>query len=172
MTANRFSHNPVPVSDLAVKVLDPVLRRRSGLSVALVQSWQEIAGERLAKNTQPEKILWPRRRFEDDPFEPATLVIACEGAAALRVQHETTEIMARVNAFFGFMAIGRIKIVQKPIARETPRPPTALRRLSEAERKRIDFITEGIEEDGLRQSLRQLGESVLRSKKNIPLADS
>ena len=87
--------NPVPVSDLASEILDPVLRKRAGISIGLVQSWDEIAGPRLAGHTRPEKIVWPRRMQEDDPFEPATLIIACEGFAALHVQHETGEIIGR-----------------------------------------------------------------------------
>ncbi|TGQ25262.1 DciA family protein, partial [Mesorhizobium sp. M4B.F.Ca.ET.214.01.1.1] len=103
--------NPVPVSDLATEILDPVLRKRAGISIGLVQSWEEIAGPRLAIHSRPEKIQWPRRLHEDDPFEPAVLVIACEGMAALHLQHETGEIINRVNAFLGFTAIGRIRIV-------------------------------------------------------------
>ena len=110
----------MPVSDLASAILDPVLRKRAGISIGLVQSWDEIAGPRLAGHTRPEKIVWPRRMHEDDPFQPATLVIACEGFAALHVQHETGEIIGRVNAFLGFNAIGRIKIVQKPVRRGRP----------------------------------------------------
>ena len=87
--------NPVPVSDLATKILDPVLRKRAGISIGLVQSWEEIAGPRLASRSRPEKIQWPRRLHEDDPFEPAVLVIACEGMAALHLQHETGEIAGR-----------------------------------------------------------------------------
>ena len=37
--------------------------------------------------------------------------------AALHLQHETGEIIDRVNAFLGFNAIGRIRIVQKPVRR-------------------------------------------------------
>ena len=110
--------NPVPVSDLATQILDPVLRKRAGISIGLVQSWEEIAGPRLAGHSRPEKIQWPRRMHEDDPFEPAVLVIACEGMAALHLQHETGEIINRVNAFLGFNAIGRIRIVQKPRSEE------------------------------------------------------
>ena len=39
---------PVAVSDLASAILDPVLRRRAGISVGLVQSWDEIVGARMA----------------------------------------------------------------------------------------------------------------------------
>ena len=47
--------NPVPVSDLASEILDPVLRKRAGISIGLVQSWEEIAGPRLATPHAPGK---------------------------------------------------------------------------------------------------------------------
>ena len=36
--------NPVAVSDLATEILDPILRKRAGISIGLVQSWEEIVG--------------------------------------------------------------------------------------------------------------------------------
>ncbi len=44
-----------PVADLASKILDPVLRKRAGISVALVQSWEEIVGERIARSSLPRR---------------------------------------------------------------------------------------------------------------------
>ena len=126
MAGKRPFGNPVPVSDLATAILDPVLRKRAGISIGLVQSWEEIAGPRLAGRSRPEKIQWPRRMHEDDPFEPAVLVIACEGMAALHLQHETGEIIDRVNAFLGFDAIGRIRIVQKPVTTDKGAAETKL----------------------------------------------
>ncbi len=134
MAGKRSDRNPVAVSDLATEILDPVLRKRAGISIGLVQSWEEIAGPRLAERSRPEKIQWPRRMHEDDPFEPAVLVVACEGSAALYLQHETTEIIGRVNAFLGFAAIGRIRIVQKPLT-ATARKATAKPALAFAGRK-------------------------------------
>ena len=157
--------NPVPVSDIAAAVLDPVLRKRAGVSIGLVQSWEEIAGPRLAAHTRPEKIAWPRRLHEDDPFEPATLVIACEGFAALHVQHETGEIIGRVNAFLGFNAIGRIKIVQKPVKKAAERSKPRLRPISAAEEAKIGKVVSGVEDEGLRQSLERLGRTILASKR-------
>ncbi|MDV6227672.1 DciA family protein [Nitratireductor aquimarinus] len=164
MTGKRRYGNPVAVSDIATGILDPVMRKRAGLSVELVQSWAEIVGERLALSTQPEKLAWPRRRHEDDPFEPATLVIACEGAAALRLQHETGEVIGRVNAFLGFAAVGRVKIVQKPVKVAPQRRPRPKRALTAPENERIDQLTAGIEDDALRQSLQKLGESIARKR--------
>ncbi len=156
---------PTPVSDLASAIIDPVLRKRTGVSVGLVQSWDEIVGPRLAAHSRPEKIVWPRRPHEDDPFEPATLVIACEGFAALHIQHETGEIIARVNSFLGFGAVGRIKIVQKPVKKAPERQKPRLRPISGAEEARIGRTVSGVEDEGLRQSLERLGRTILGSKR-------
>ena len=164
MTGKRRYGNAAPVGDLAVGILDPVLRKRAGITIGLVQSWDEIAGPRLAATTRPQKIAWPRRVHEDDPFEPGTLVIACEGMAALHLQHESGEVIARVNGFLGFAAIGRLKIVQKPVsAPQKPRP--VLRDLSREETSRLDRMVRDIEDDDLRQSLERLGRSVLGEQK-------
>lgn len=164
MTGKRRYGNAAPVGDLAAGILDPVLRKRAGITIGLVQSWDEIAGSRLAATTRPQKIVWPRRAHEDDPFEPGTLVIACEGMAALHLQHESGEVIGRVNAFLGFAAIGRLKIVQKPvIAPQKPRPVP--RDLSREETSRLDRLVNEIEDDGLRQSLARLGRSVLGEQK-------
>lgn len=160
MAGNSSPRNARPVGDFASAILDPVLRRKTGVSTALVQSWEEIAGPRLAQASRPEKILWPRRAGEDDPFEPATLVIACEGASALQLQHQTGEIISRVNAFLGFAAIGRIRILQKPMSNhrknQRPRP----RELSREQAAAVVQSVAGIEDDALRIALEQLGRAV------------
>ncbi|MBX3596981.1 MAG: DUF721 domain-containing protein [Rhizobiaceae bacterium] len=164
MAGKRNYGNPVPVADLAGEILDPVLRKRAGLSVALVQSWDEIVGPRIAVSSRPEKIQWGRRRDEDEPFEPAVLVIACEGLAALHIQHEADEIIARVNSFLGYVAIGRLRIVQKPVQQHKPERPK-LRELDTDEQNRLKKIVSGIEDEGLRLALERLGASVKGSRK-------
>jgi hypothetical protein len=165
MAAKKRTAYPQPLSDVASAILDPVLRRRAGISIGLVQSWEEIAGERLATSTRPERVLWPRRAHEDDPFAPATLVIACEGMAALRLQHETGEIIQRINAFLGFAAIGRIRIAQKPVNSGTGKAKPVFRQLSPAEESRITGVVQYIENDGLRTSLANLGKTIMASRK-------
>ncbi|MGB6119357.1 MAG: DciA family protein [Mesorhizobium sp.] len=165
MTNNRRWSNVQPVGDVATRLLDPVLRRKAGISTALVQSWPEIAGQRIAENSQPERILWPKRARDDDPFEPATLVVACTGIAALHLQHETGELINRINAFLGFGAIGRVRIVQKPIPRFGPAPRPTPRPLTAQEDQRISKVVGMVEDEGLRASLAALGASIARRKR-------
>lgn len=160
----KSSGYPVPVSDVATDILDPVLRKRAGMTIGLVQSWEEIVGERLAAITRPERIVWPRRRDQDAAYEPATLVVACSGMAAMRVQHETAQIIGRLNAFLGYGAIGRIRIVQKAVS-PSRREKRAEPQPTPEEARRIDAVTGAIEDDGLRDSLRRLGASVLAERR-------
>jgi hypothetical protein len=164
MAGKRQGNYPVPLGDVATTILDPVMRKRAGMSTALLQCWDEIAGERLAANTRPERIAWPRRAHEDDPFEPAALIVACDGAAALRLQHQTAEIIGRANAFLGFAAIGRIKIVQKKVMHAAPPEKPSLRALTDGERARVASSVGPIADDALRASLERLGRSVLASR--------
>lgn len=165
MAGKGHDRNPVAVSDLATAILDPVLRKRAGITIGLVQSWEEIAGPRLAHRSRPEKIQWPRRMGDDDPFEPAVLVVACEGSAALHLQHETSEIISRVNAFLGFSAVGRIRIVQKPVAPEPAKPKPVPRALSPDEKSNLSGTVSKIEDEGLRASLERLGATIVGMRK-------
>jgi hypothetical protein len=165
MPSKKQTAYAVPLSDVATDILDPVLRRRTGISVSLIQSWEEIAGPRLAEATRPEKLVWPRRPHEEDPFEPATLFIACEGTMALRLQHETGEIIGRVNSFLGFAAVARIKILQKPVRPAGAKRKPVLRPLTGTEERKLAEKVGAIEDDGLRASLENLGKTITALKK-------
>lgn len=154
-----------PLADMTSGLMDPMLQKRAGINLALLQSWEDIVGPVVGASSSPLRILWPRRLHEDDPFRPATLVIACEGFAALQIQHETGEIVARVNGFLGFSAIGRIRIEQKPPVLPARRKARRLAPLAPAEERRIEHATDGIEDDALRAALARLGKNILAEKR-------
>lgn len=153
------------LAEMASGVVDPVLQKRAGINLSLLQSWEDIVGSSIGGASRPLRIVWPRRRNEDDPFSPATLVIACEGFAALQIQHETSEIISRVNGFLGFSAIGRIRIEQKPVV--DPRKHKVKRpiALAPSEERRIEKTTQNIEDDALRAALERLGKNILAEKR-------
>lgn len=151
------------LSETTSKLLDPILRKRAGLNIELMDNWSHLVGEDVAETTMPIKIIWSRRTCQDDPFQPATLVVACEGYAAMRLTHESGEILQRINAFFGYIAINRIKIEQRSLqnaVKKTVKQPF----LNECDRQLVDQMASGIEDDALRQSLCKLGFSVFAEK--------
>ena len=152
--------NAQPVSDLVSKLLDPVIEQRAGMTLDLIASWDEIVGSRHARNSRPEKLMWPKQATDDDPFEPATLVIACESAHVLFLQHDTTSVINRINGYFGFSAVAKVKLIQKPlperdVVRSKKNKPLALDMQS-----KLTKSLENIEEGPLKDALRKMGEGV------------
>lgn len=149
-----------PIGGAITALLDPMLAKRSHVDAALALSWPQLCGEKLAGRTQPLKVTWPRRTGPDDPFAPGVLSIACEGAAALDLQYTTTELIARINGFFGYSAIQRIRIEQRPVDQFRPAQKRPRQPLPEALRKGVEQQVLTIEDDGLREALERLGLSV------------
>ena len=63
----------------------------------------------------PEKLLG-LPRGKEATATAATLRIRCSGVAALELQHRQSELIDRINAFFGYRAIDRIVLSQGPAA--------------------------------------------------------
>ena len=61
--------------------------------------------------------------------------------------------------FFGFQAIDRLQLVQKPVSAGKP-PRRRGRTLSKAEEARLEEMASGIEDEELRASLLRLGRSI------------
>lgn len=154
------------VTEILGEVLEPVLARKTGMKLDLVRSWSELAGADYAKTTRPEKIDWPRRRNEDDPFEPGVLIVACEPSVALFFQHEQPQIIERVNLFFGFEAIKRLKILQRPVLQlgDVTSDKTE-KALSSKDQSKLNDILGEIEDPEIREKLAKLGSGIYRRKK-------
>ncbi|UNE54896.1 DUF721 domain-containing protein [Bartonella machadoae] len=153
------------LSETVSRMLDPVLCKRTGLNMALIEHWPQIAGHDIAVHTMPLKIIWKCRAHQDDVFQPATLVVTCEGFSALKLMHETDELLRRINVFFGYIAIDRIKIEQRCISVLKNHLPMKSGP-NEKDKKRIENMLKEVEDESLRQSLYELGCCIFAEKNN------
>ncbi len=148
---------PRPLSDLVGKCLGDVFAKQGFAATELVTHWPEIVGEEVAALAEPLKMQWSRSGNRDDP-EPATLVLRAEGPAAIEVQHLSGTIIARVNQFFGWRAVGRITLRQAPLAsRRTAKAPP---RIDPAAAAQEAGILTGIGVEDLRNALGRLAVAV------------
>jgi len=102
-----------------IKKLDEQFGRGAG---ALEPRWREIVGDRLARVTRPQKLT------KGKGGQPGVLELRVAGAAALLVQHQSEDILARVNLFLGAGTVDRLRIAQgpiKPLAEAATRPKRA-----------------------------------------------
>ena len=148
-----------PLSVLLKDVFSDAYAKQGFAARELVTRWAEIAGSEIAAYSEPLKMQWPRP-VEGQPQEPATLVLRVEGPMALEIQHSSDVILARVNRFFGWSAVGRLALRQAPLTR---------RKLPESrapDAKAVAEVAEtlsAVEDEQLRAALARLGASIKRN---------
>ncbi|MEO1206949.1 MAG: DciA family protein [Pseudomonadota bacterium] len=91
-------------------------------AVAMISDWSRIAGPTLAAHTAPERLKWPRpvQKFGDveDGCEGrpgATLLLRVDPARALEVEYGAAQLIERINGYFGYRAVAKIKLIQAPL---------------------------------------------------------
>lgn len=140
-----------------VKQLDDRFGQGTG---ALAARWREIVGETLAKRTEPSKLTKPRSGGA------ATLEIRVDGPAAALIQHQSDEILARVNLFLGSGAVEKLRIVQGPVKAKGPASGQAARTrkvpLDAAKEAELKASLAPAPEGALKDALQRLGRGALR----------
>jgi hypothetical protein len=148
-----------PLADLVGPALTAAFKRHGFASTEIVTHWEDIVGVEIATHSEPIKITWPRQTDADAP-EAATLVLRCQGPAAIEIQHLAGVIVERVNQFLGWRAVDRVALRQAPLARRAkPRPPPPI---DAQEARRIAGQMTGITDESLRAALGRLGAAVKR----------
>jgi hypothetical protein len=148
-----------------IKELDAKFGRGAG---ALEPRWREIVGDQLARVTRPQKLTKGRAGTG------GTLELRVAGPAALLVQHQSADILARVNLFLGEGAVDKLRIAQGPV-KPLPAPAASTR----GARRRFEPLDAGAEAElkqsiepappGLKAALEALGRAVLsESRKSRP----
>ncbi len=137
------------------KVVRPIWRKRGLADASLVTDWPAIVGPDLAGQCHPQRLV----RKRDD--SGGTLHVVVAGPLALELQHLAPQVIERINAYFGYQAVGRLRLHQGPIKRptqqrkpvpETSEPPGLADRLT------------SVDDPDLKRALHSLGRAVLARK--------
>ena len=153
-----------PLASLVEPCLKEIWRKKGFASSALLLQWREIAGENLGSRSEPVELKWPPRAEKADPasLPPATLHVRVESAFALEFQYAQPQLILRINAHFGWRAVGKIVIKQGPVAKRGESRRKTAELTPEAQAKLDRLAPESGEP--LEQALRRLGQGVLSRK--------
>jgi hypothetical protein len=114
------------VGELMPHIGRTAFRRFGFVQSNVVTRWPEIVGPTHAKVCAPEAI-----RFPPGEKSEGILQLVVVPAHAPLIQQVTEEIMERVNRFFGYKAVARVKIrqgeVKPPSAEGKAKPPPSLK---------------------------------------------
>ena len=150
---------PRPLKELLHKTLGDAFAKQGFASTELVTRWAEIVGAEIAAHSEPEKIQWSRPYNGQTP-EPGTLVLRVEGPAAIEIHHLSGVVLERVNRFFGWQAVGNLRLRQAPLGRKTKKPLPALDPDATA---RMAAGLADIKDESLRDALARLGAAIKQS---------
>jgi hypothetical protein len=134
-----------PIADLMPQIGRAAFRRFGFVQSSVVTRWPEIVGERHAQVCMPEAI-----RFPPGEKSEGILQLVVIPAHAPLIQHVIPEILERVNRFFGYKAVSRVKLRQGAV-----KPPRAEARSEPPSLKPIPME--------LGDSLRDIGDPELRT---------
>ncbi|CAO3404042.1 DUF721 domain-containing protein [Azospirillum palustre] len=150
---------PRRIGQSVPEVAGKVLGKRGLAFGALITDWPSIVGQQLSLRTAPDKLSFPRGKREE-----ATLHIRAMGAIALELQHLEPQIIERINSFFGYRAVAKIKLIHAALP-SSPSPVVRPRALTMDEEIGITTTTATVEDEELRATLERFGRSLMARPK-------
>ena len=151
-------------------LLRPLARKMLGkkafVEADVIGAWREIVGEETANFSKPMKI-----DFRKEERNNGTLWIeAASGAVALELQTKTKILLEKVNTFFGYAAISKIKIIQNPNVYSSLKMNSDIYNLEKKlvtpeEQNYITLLSGEVKTPELSQALEKLGKAVFINNK-------
>ena len=145
------------MSEFVDAVIAPSARRRGLAAATLLADWTMVVGQHLAARCQPVRLTFAPGRQSG-----GTLLLHAAASAAMDLQFSERQVIERINAHYGFAAVGRLKVLQSPPARPRPRLRRAVLPSPTAEQLgSIRQQTHAVLDPALSASLERLGCSIV-----------
>lgn len=150
----RRGGGPRALASQVARLTRPVLARRGFAAAEIIERWGDIVGQALAARSLPERIAFPPGKRED-----GTLHLRVDsGSLALELQHFEGLLVERVNGYFGYRAVARLRLTQRPM----PKAPARAAPVPDDPPDEADPRLADIDDPGLRAALAGLGAAVRR----------
>lgn len=135
--------------------------KRYGLAQArLASDWEHVVGPVLAAKALPQRIQFTKGKRDD-----GTLFLAVATGWALEIQHLEPVILEKIATYFGYRAVSRIHITQRPLPATKKPKKTPPKPLPEPDSQYLQAATAAVEDPQLKAALERLGEGILRKKR-------
>ena len=144
-------------------IMKDVLEGRDLVEIDIMLCWENIVGKEIASFAIPTKV-----KFNPKTDQRTVYLEVPVGGFALELQHKEQYILDKINSYFGYMSVHKLSISQnanaKPRINILPQKDVR-KKFTESEKKYLEDIQEGINDDKLKEILIKLGENVISSNK-------
>lgn len=148
-------------AEAAMPLLKNILAKKGFAAADVLVFWEQIAGEETSAYARPQKLT-----FKKGARDGGVLEVAVPGGAfALELQHREPFIIEKINSYFGYRAVAKIKIVQDigifdRLKKQINQPEDKKSLVSEEEQNYIVDTTAGVGDEELKGALIRLGNSI------------
>ena len=139
------------------RLVKPVFKSRGLMEGKIITHWPQIVGEKFAHMSFAEKITFPKGKRSE-----GTLHLNVTSSGALLFQYAQDLILERVNTFFGYKALSKLRMIHGLTVQGEAKMPSPPKILTGEEKAWLEKQIEGIEDIELRAYLQKLGEAVCR----------
>ena len=159
-------HDLTSVAQTAMPVVRQLLGQQGLQTVELLRAWRSIVGPQLAQYTLPCKLVFKK----DERSNGCLTLMTISGAFAMEIKQKQQSILNKINSFFGYAAVGSLKIIQTGNPQDfliNKKPFENLKKnvVSDDEENYITELTKDINSPQLRETLQRLGEAVTLQNK-------
>ncbi len=153
----RRAHAPRAIAETVDRLTRPLLAKRGFAQGAVVREWDTIVGSELAAQTVPERIAFPPGMRNGGTLH----LRVGNGVAATTLQHLEPVLIERINGYFGYAAVVRLRLIQRPLPPRPAAPRPRVRALRSDEEARLKTCLESVPDADLREALDALGRAIL-----------
>ena len=147
-----------PLTSVLDQIVRPVYAKRGFAHNRIITDWPKIVGPMLCNVTSPKKLSFYQEKHHEGVLE----VEAYESGLAMELTYLEPMILERIATYFGYKAVGRLKIIQRPrmmgdLAGKAKSKP---KKVSKENAAYINTLVSDIKDDEMREVLQSLGEAV------------
>lgn len=166
ISSERNTHGLTNFAKTVKPVLQQLLGENGMMLLELLNSWNEIVGENIANYCLPQSISFRKNERTDGCLN----LRVSAGAFAMEIQQRQRQIIEKVNTFFGYPAVSKLKICQTGNTENFSAGKKSIDKMkknvvSAEEESYITELIKDINNEELRQALKNIGRTVFSDKR-------
>ena len=161
MNSERTNDGMQSISSSLAPLAKKLFGKNGFVELDIITNWEAIIGKSIAEFVHPQSI-----EFKRGQKTGGTLFVCVDsGAFAAEISHKQQFIIEKINTYFGYGAVEKIKIMQAQspetdIKKQTPLTGNKKTLVTLKEQNYIDSQTAGIKDENLRHALQELGNNI------------
>ena len=166
ISSERKSKDLTSISKTLMPLAKQLLGTRGFMETDLLTNWKHIIGEELARYSLPQKLTFRK----DERTDGCLTIAVLSGAFAMEIRQNEPRILDKINIYFGYKAVSKLKIIQNTnpeyfLISKKSIDNVKKNLVTEAEESYITELIKDVSNPELKETLKNLGIAVFNRRK-------